>query len=129
MGKINFSTPLPGIVLFLMLLVGILITQTPAAGEEVQASEKNSSSTSSESGSLIDQIRLFFHIEDTTKDLDMEETGISGLSDTAGQSVGKKKLSELIQLYQENLPRIRETTRLSQVSLLCGRPLVKLIRR
>ncbi len=51
------------------------------------------------------QIKLFFHIGDTTRKLDMEESGISGLNDTAGQSVGRKQLLTLKKKYQKKLQK------------------------
>jgi tetratricopeptide (TPR) repeat protein len=56
-----------------------------------------------EQGTLTDQVKLFFHIEDTTRELNMEESGINSLNDVAGQSVGGKQLLALKEKYQKQL--------------------------
>lgn len=49
------------------------------------------------------QIELLFHMEDTTRQLNMEESGINGLNDTAGQSVARKQLLALKKKYEQEL--------------------------
>jgi len=54
---------------------------------------------------LIDQINLLFRIDDTTRELNMEDSGISGLNDTAGQSVGEKQLLFMKEQYRIRLEK------------------------
>ncbi len=84
-----------------------------APGQSIDASKPAAASATggqdsgeaAEQNSLIDQIMLFFHIGKTTRELNMEEQGISGLNDTAGQSLGEKKLLEMKKQYQQLLEK------------------------
>ena len=70
-------------------------------------------------GIPVDHIQLFFHMEDTTRALDMEENGISGLNDIAGESVQANQLARLKATYQRILEQdpddVTTWTRLGRV--------------
>ena len=93
--------------LFLAIPATAVIAQTTAQdpGTEAEAATQDSSEESSDENSLMKQIKLFFHIGDTTRELNMEETGISGLNDTAGQSLGEKQLLALKEKYEQELQK------------------------
>jgi tetratricopeptide (TPR) repeat protein len=55
--------------------------------------------------SLLDQIGLIFSFGDITKELNMEESGISGLNDTAGQSISEQQLKKLRKKYELQVQR------------------------
>ena len=101
--------PLPGkavlFSLFLAIPASAVIAQTTAEdpATEAEAATQDSLEQNSDENSLMEQVKLFFHIGDTTRELNMEETGISGLNDTAGQSLGEKRLLELKEKYEQEL--------------------------
>jgi len=111
---IPFDRPvnkLLGKALLLSLLTAvpasIVIAQTTGENPPATPDTDNQASetTSGDETSLMEQIKLFFHIGDTTRELNMEETGISGLNDTAGQSLGEKQLLALKKKYERELKK------------------------
>jgi len=102
---------LPGKALLLLVLTAIptsaVIAQTSAQNTPAStaATSQDSEDKNSDETSLMEQIKLFFNIGETTRELNMEETGISGLNDTAGQSLGEKQLLELKQKYEKKLKK------------------------
>lgn len=84
-----------------LTLAGWLSTQ-PVLAETAPVEDDAPTFEDTESD-LTRQIKLFFHIGDTTRKLNMEESGINGLNDTAGQSVGRKQLLQLKKKYEQEL--------------------------
>jgi tetratricopeptide (TPR) repeat protein len=85
----------------------VVIAQTAEenTSPETTESTQDGSEKNSDENSLMEQVKLFFHIGDTTRELNMEETGISGLNDTAGQSLGEKQLLALKEKYEQELKK------------------------
>jgi len=96
-----------------LIVPGLLAVVSPAFSVDVQSADSEATTSAvvddqettdvEQQKSLMDQINLFFHIGDTTRDLNMEDSGISGLNDTAGQSVGEKQLLLMKEQYRKQL--------------------------
>lgn len=93
-------------ILFLVLCFIPSITTAESSQQSSAPTEldvTNQSNTTAGEDSLLDQLKLFFHIGETTRALDLEESGISGIGDTAGQSVGKRQLLVLARKYRQQV--------------------------
>ncbi len=87
---------------FYWLIIFSWLTALPVYAETSVSQNNDTASTETEN-SLMQQIKLFFHLGDTTNELNMEESGINGLGDTAGQSVGRKQLLRLKEDYRKKI--------------------------
>ena len=87
---------------FCWLIIFSLLITLPVSAEP-SVSQNNDTASADTENNLMQQIKLFFNIGDTTSELNMEESGINGLNDTAGQSVGRKQLLTLKKKYLEKI--------------------------
>ena len=96
---------IPIILLLVLCFIPSLTTAESSQQADMPsgADKTNKSNTTTGEDSLLDQLKLFFHIGETTRALDLEESGISGIGDTAGQSVGKRQLLVLAKKYRQQV--------------------------
>ncbi len=91
---------LPFFLSSLLLLPCLSMAASVESGATVETVNGNRAlPETNEESNLLDQLKLFFHIRETTRALDLEESGISGLGDTAGQSAGNRQLLILAEKY------------------------------
>ncbi len=114
----HFEKSLPVIMgVFIMGFASVVATSIFFFPDRAAADESVKETV--DSSTLMDQIKLFFQIGETTRELNMEERGISGLNDTAGQSVGEKNLQAMkekyLRLLQEHPDDAEIWTRLGSV--------------
>ncbi len=100
----NAFSPSHVLTYFCCVIVFSFLTALPVSAES-SLSQNNDTASADTEKSLMQQIKLFFNLGNTTNELNMEESGINGLNDTAGQSVGRNQLLLLKENYRKKIEK------------------------